>query len=1001
MSALKFQFDATQRYQIDAISSVVDIFRGQLKRGVQFSVVKGQEAEGALPGIGQAEGGVGNVLTITDGEMLENVRAIQNRNGISDTNLQEPLKAWEIEDPIFETTRLCPHFTTEMETGTGKTYVYLRTIMELAKNYGYRKFVIVVPSIAIREGTLKSLEQTREHLAAIYNHEPMESFVYDSKNASRVRQFSSSTNIQVMVINIQAFVKGYSETQDVTSGNIIYKESDMLSGRRPIDFVQAARPIVIIDEPQSVDNTAKSQEAIKQLNPLCTLRYSATHRDRYNLMYVLNPIKAFELRLVKQIMVSEVSGADEGNEALVRLISVDNKKGLVAKVAINQRTQDGAHEKIITVAVGDDLYKRSKELPVYKEGFQIVEINADPNGSFIKLSSSKVVGAGEQLGGVREDVWEAQIDKTVEHHFEKVLRVSDRSMKVLSLFFVDKVANYRAAPGKLDERGKFADAFEMAFKKYCKDRRFKHLPLANIPVELVHDGYFSQDKKGYKDTKGDTQVDEDTYNLIMRDKERLLSLDVPLQFIFSHSALREGWDSPNVFQICTLNETESVMKKRQEIGRGLRIPLDSTGTRVFDDSLNKLTVIANESYEEFARKLQTEYEEDCDIIFGRVTLEALVEVLRNGDGGDPRLRLDDAQKIAREVREALRKAKIIDADDNVTPGFNPQVMNIEIDLPPGVEGLRSAFVDLCMSVQIGNHVKRVRNERPNLLKMESLESPAFKSLWEKIRPRTTYAVRFDSDDFVDKSIVALRRKMTEEPLKAPKIIKRTADVKVDKKGVIGQLIAASEEVLDMSNHPVQDIVAYLQSETELTRKTVVRVLKESATLDKFFVNPQVYLDRVAEVMQAELGKLLLRGIKYERLVSDGHEQVWGMDLFHDEDMIDVEKSVVVKKSIYEYVVYDSDIERKFAVALDLREDIELFVKLPAWFKIDTPVGRYNPDWAIVKKSGDIVYMVRETKATTNLDLLRFPSEKSKILYGTKHFVEIGTDFEVVVHASDV
>jgi type III restriction enzyme len=1006
---MKFQFDATQQYQIDAVTAIADIFKGQQRKSVQYSVMIAGEDVGMLPGFDAFGGHIGNVLGITETELRANVREIQARNQIADAEVNTELANWIINDPVNGLPRACPHFTVEMETGTGKTYVYLRTIMELAKRYGYRKFVVVVPSVAVREGTLKSIEQTKEHLLTLYN-EPVNSFVYDSKKVNRLREFASSDAVEIMVINIQAFVKGYEQSPDNDSddsGNVIYRRSEKLAGKRPIDFVHAARPIVIIDEPQSVDSTDKAKEAIMQLNPLCTLRYSATHKDRYNLMYVLDPIRALQLKLVKQIVLGEVTGADEGNDSLVRVESVDSKKNIRAKLAINVKQQGGVKEKEVWVESGDNLYEKSNKLPVYEHGFDITEISTNPDNSYIRLSNGRQVRLGQQIGGVRDTIWEQQIDKTVWHHFEKVLQCKDANLKVLSLFFIDKVAHYRVDPADRGKLGKFGQVFEESFKKWAADERYKDLPLAKLSPELVHEGYFSSDRNGFKDTKGETAADEDTYNLIMRDKERLLSAEVPLQFIFSHSALREGWDNPNVFQICTLNETNSVVKKRQEIGRGLRIPVDFDGKRVFNDSLNKLTVVVNESYEEFCLKLQTEYKDDAGVIFGKVTVQGIAHVLRTADGGDPLLTRDAAADIAQRIKDALLEAGVIDRFDSIQPTADPDALFARVKLPDGLEEIRPAIQDLCTGVQISSHVQRARNLVGNKLKTDVIKSPEFKALWEKISPRTTYMLTFNTDAFIEKIIYRLK---TMTPIAAPKVTIRDADVKMTQMGIVGNVINGKDIEIDMRMRACQDILAYLQAETDLTRASLLKILIGSKRLNEFFINPQVFLDCVAEAIQAEMGKLIVaqgdvtkgaQGIKYSKILMGGEPLRWVASEFSKEDQVDIENSIEVKKSIYERVVFDSKIEKNFAIALDKRPDVLLFVKLPWWYKIDTPVGKYNPDWAIALKGGEVVYIVRETKATTNLDKLQFEMEKTKILSGMAHYEEIGVNYKVVVHAADV
>jgi type III restriction enzyme len=1004
---LKLQFEPNQEHQKLAIDALVDVFHGQQQRAVNMAPVLGGEQVGALPGMESSENGIGNWLYLTEEQLLSNVRAVQGRNNIADAGSAEPLHGWQIEDPILGEERECYQFTIEMETGTGKTYVFLRSIMELAERFGYRKFVIVTPSIAIREGALKSLAQLKDHLSSLYKT-PMDYFVYDSKNVSRLREFALSDSVQIMVINIAAFIKAVdddAEGDEAKGANVIYKPSDALSGRRPIDFVHAARPVVIIDEPQSVDSTEKSKEAIARLNPMFIVRYSATHRERYNLLYVLDPIKAFEMRLVKQIWVLAVTGSNGGNDALTELESVDKRK-LTAKVRINRKSKEEVNERSVVVRLGDDLFEESGELPAYQEGYRVSEINVDPKNPYVAFANGLRVALGQQAGGVKEDIWRIQIDKTVEQHFKKVKENHDKGVlvKVLSLFFIDKVANYRVDPDDPADQGKFAKTFEEAFAKYSKLPEYKDLPISKLAPAKVHAGYFSRDKKGFKDSKEgkDTAADEDTYSLIMREKERLLSPEEPVAFIFSHSALREGWDNPNVFQICTLNETKSVMKKRQEIGRGLRIPVDHSGKRVFDEGLNRLVVVANENYEKFAEKLQKEYEDDAGVVFGRVSIEALVNVLRNGEGGNKDITTSQAKEVAYKIQVALRDASIIDKDDRINSGFDSEKVRSQVKLPEGYEELMPAVVDLLVSAQITHHIKRESTRDPNPLKKEITESPEFRAIWDKIRPRTTYALDFDSETFI--SDVAGMVKGGVGDIRPPKISTRTARLMAQAQGIKGEAIAAGETELDLTQRPLQDVLSYLQDGTDLTRGTLLRILTESGTLGTLFKNPQAYLDRVADIIRKELGKLLQDGIKYERLVGPDNEVMWQMEIFPDElpvDTSDSKRVVRVSKSVYQYIPCDSDIELNFAKGLDKRQDIKLFIKLPRDFKVDTPVGRYNPDWAIVKQDGETLLLVRETKGPKNLDRLPFWQEKTKVQCGKKHFTLLDVSYEVAVDHQDV
>jgi type III restriction enzyme len=837
---MKLQFDPNQPYQLDAVAAVTDLFDGQPQGAPDYSVIHVEDIGGLFAGQTRTELGVGNRLLLPEEKLLANTRTVQARNDIDVVDLTVPLEAWELFDTTANMARYCPHFSVEMETGTGKTYVYLRTIFELSRRYGFQKFIIVVPSVAIREGVLKNIEITGDHFRALYNNLPCESFVYDAKKVNRLRQFAVSNTLQILVINIDAFRKNFTGTEEEQKSNVIYKESDKLSGRQPIEFVQAARPIVIIDEPQSVDSTDKAQEAIKALNPLCTLRYSATHRNPYNLVYRLDPVRAFELKLVKQIVVASTTADGGMNDAFVRVEKIDYTKGIKAKLRIHVQTSAGPKEKSVTVKNGADLYTLSSERACYQDGFVVAEISAEPGNEYLRFNNGRVLRLGEETGGLREDVWQVQIKETVKKHLDKELRVRARGIKVLSLFFIDRVANYRDYnEAGQPVQGKFAEAFEVALAELAREERYRELDWLKLPVEQLHNGYFAQDKKGVlKDTRGDTQADDEVYNLIMKDKERLLSLDEPLRFIFSHSALREGWDSPNVFQICTLNETRSAVKKRQEIGRGLRLPVDQSGLRVFDESVNKLFVVANESYDDFARALQTEYEEDYGVTFGKVPVTALAKLTRVMDGKE--------WPIGRETDEVIRAALVrqgmLDADGRIQPAFDPKHAGFALDLPEAHNDLAPAVIDLLAAYQIERHIRKDRDEGPNRLRKDVQLSPEFQALWERIKPKTTYRVEFKTDELVTRAVAAVRQMEKIEPAK---IRVSAGQIGVSKGGVTTTAMSVAEEQVSLGSRPVPDVLAYLQNETELTRSTLVRILKESNRLAEFFVDPQRFMDVVA------------------------------------------------------------------------------------------------------------------------------------------------------------
>ncbi|MFZ2727175.1 MAG: DEAD/DEAH box helicase family protein [Methylococcaceae bacterium] len=595
---MKLEFDGHQDYQLEAIQTVIAVFEGQPLAKSLFEVSFKSE----VASLAFSDNGIANNLVLTPESILANIQTIQTKNALPISNKLE--KSGDI--PL--------NFSIEMETGTGKTYVYLRTIYELNKHYGFLKFVIVVPSVAIREGVIKNLQITQDHFQQLYNNIPVNFVMYDSKNHSALRNFATSNAIQVLVINIDSFAK---------DSNIINTIRE--TGIKPIDYIQHSRPIVIIDEPQNMETDIR-KVAIANLKPLCTLRYSATHKHLYNLLYSLNPVQAYDKGLVKQIEIDGITSENNNSAVFIAFKKLMlGKRKLQAKVSIYVNDNNGVNAKELTLDIGNDLFQKSNGRDAYKEGFILNSINAQQNT--IEFSGGLILQEGQTQGGLNDAILKFQIERTVENHFEKVAKLKPLGIKVLSLFFIDRVANYKDYTLDSDaQQGKFALWFEAAFIKTAQKKDYQGL----IPfsVNEVHNGYFSCEKKTVGKTKTEhwidskeknTKADEDTYSLIMKEKERLLSLDEPLQFIFSHSALREGWDNPNVFQICTLNETKSELKKRQEIGRGLRLPVNANGIRIKDKTVNVLTVIANESYEDFSRALQNEIESETSVDFsGRI-----------------------------------------------------------------------------------------------------------------------------------------------------------------------------------------------------------------------------------------------------------------------------------------------------------------------------------------------------------------------------------------------
>jgi type III restriction enzyme len=664
---VKLKFDANLEFQLEAINSVTDLFEGLPPKQSAFEISLAPE-RGQLK-FAYTSMGVGNTLLLDGGQLLKNLHGIQERN-----NTPKSLELINHGD-----TYLFTNFSVEMETGTGKTYVYLRTIFELNRKYDFKKFIIVVPSVAIREGVVSSIDLMREHFKNLYDNIPFDHFVYSSSELSKVRQFAVTNEIQIMIINIQAFQKDAGDVEDYSKLtdeqrkrlNVIHQEHDKMAGRRPIEFVQATNPIVIIDEPQSVDNTPKAKQAIKTLNPLFCLRYSATHVNLYNLLYKLDPIRAYDMRLVKQIEVSSIRSEQNFNESLIRIDMIGYAKNVKtphAKATIHEDTRGGPIEKKITLKQGTDLSQQTNR-PGY-DGYIVTNICAEAGLEHVEFANGKLIELNKEEGGMGEEVLKTQIRQTVEEHFKKERKFKDKGIKVLSLFFIDKVANYRWYDDEGNPRqGKLAEWFEEAYQKISQ--KSIYAGLLTYSVEQLHDGYFSADRKrgqvvALKDTSGATKADDETYHLIMRDKERLLSNDEPLRFIFSHSALKEGWDNPNIFQICTLREMGTERERRQTLGRGLRLPVNQNGDRIFDDSINRLTVIASESFEEYARGLQEDIERDCQVKFGRIEKIAFAKLV------DEKTREEIGQETSGRIWATLMEHGYLDSVGDITNKFVPE-----------------------------------------------------------------------------------------------------------------------------------------------------------------------------------------------------------------------------------------------------------------------------------------------------------------------------------------
>lgn len=965
---MQFKFDANQQYQLDAIDAVVSLFKGQEEKSGFFE--NSYSSKSTIFGLSAFQNvlGLQNELNLREETLQENLSLVQKKNNILS---QDSIKNKGL------------NFSIEMETGTGKTYIYLRTAFELNKIYGFKKFIVVVPSVAIREGVLKSIKIMKEHFLKLYNNAPFNYFVYDSKRVAQLRSFASNNEMQIMIINIDSFNK--------KDNNIIHDFRDQMGGHKPIEFIQATRPIVIMDEPQNMESP-KAKEAIDSLKPLCTLRYSATHRDKYNLVYQLDPVKAFQMKLVKKISVNSILAENDPTRAFLKVEDIKNENNKFSvKLAYYEETRDGPKLKRRQFKKDDDLFIISKERNTYRNGFVIDEINARPGMEFVKFSNGIRLRLAEEQGGNRDDIVKKQIRETIKAHFEKEMQVKGMGIKVLSLFFLDKVENYRVYTADGYQLGKYAKWFEEIYSEVAKE--YKRFGLEILPAEQVHNGYFAKDKKGiFKNTTGSTKDDEDTYSLIMKEKEKLLSLDNPLKFIFSHSALREGWDNPNVFQICTINETVSAIKKRQEIGRGLRLPVNQEGSRVFDEYVNNLVVVANESYEEFVSKLQQEFEEDCGFVFGRLPLDAFVGIYYNSKN-------DKELEIKREESEIvwdhLKTEGIIDSDGVILPDFSNSIENGTFKLPDQFATATSDIIKRIEQHQIGNHIENANKKVKGHLNEKVMLDPEFEKFWNTISTKTVYSVNYQTDELISRASKAIQKMEKIIPLK---LISYFADVNVGSGGVTATLTSTPNAEYSEKTDHLPDILSYIQSKVELTRRTIFEILKESGRIEELPLNPQRFMDAVVKEIRDVLHQMVIEGIQYEKLDEISYE----MSLFReDENKLNFAKDRIVptKKSVYDYIVYDSGVERKFAEDLENFKDVKYFVKLPAWFKVPTPIGNYNPDWAILKENGKIVYMIRETKSTKDKLKLR-TSENDKIECGSKHFIAIGVDYRVATSASD-
>lgn len=979
---MKIKFESTLEYQQQAIQAACDLFRGQESCRTEFTVTR-NEAEGAnLPGM-QNDLGIGNKLQILPDELLANLREVQLRNGLA------PSEKLESND-----------FTIEMETGTGKTYVYLRTIFELNKRYGFTKFVIVVPSIAIKEGVLKNLQITEEHMKSLYAGIPCDYFLYDSGKLGQVRNFATSSQIQVMVMTVGAINKFGDEQK---AKNVMYQQSEKTGGERPIDLITSTNPIVIVDEPQSVEGglDGKGRQALGRMNPLCTFRYSATPRDSLHKIFRLDAVDAYERKLVKQIEVAAATVEGGHNKAYVKLVSVSNKKGVItAKLELDVASGQGVTRKEIVVQDTDSIQEITGR-EIYSD-FMVGEITVGKGAESLLLrypGGEQVLRPGQAYGDVDQAAVQRQmIRRTIKEHLNKELRLAPHGIKVLSLFFVDAVEKYRRYDAEGNRlKGDYAVIFEEEYAKLAKLPEYKDL-FASVDLTAaaseVHDGYFSVDKKkvGGKtveysvDTKGSDSRDEDTYSLIMKDKEKLLSMKEPLKFIFSHSALREGWDNPNVFQICALREMSSEQQRRQTIGRGLRICVNQEGERVRGFEYNTLTVIAMESYEAFAENLQKEIEQETGTKFGMVEAHQFAGVVViSPDGKTSALGLEKSKAIY----DHLKAQGYVNGQGKVQDSLRTALKQGSLTLPAGMEASLPQVSELLKKMAGRLEIKNADERKQIKTRQAVLHSAEFKALWDRIKHKTTYRVNFDSEELIKKCVEAI--KDDNFVITKTRIQWNKAKLGIDRASISATEVknSATIENLEENNIDLPDILTNLQDKTALTRKTIARILIDSGRLHDFKRNPQQFIELVGEVINRQKRYALVDGIKYNRI---GPDEFYAQELFESEELSGYLKGMIdVTKSAHEQVVYQSDTERSFAEQLENNESVKVYAKLPSWFQVHTPLGPYNPDWAVLvtKDGGEQLYFVVETKSSLFTDDLR-DKESAKIRCGEAHFSELGT-----------
>ena len=991
---LKFK---NQAFQKEAAKAVVDVFAGQLPAQRSYMIDRGTEAlQPSLTDASDFTGWGNSKVALSDSAVLENLRKIQQANQIQPSDHLEG------------------HYnlTIEMETGVGKTYTYIKTMYELNKAYGWTKFIIVVPSIAIREGVYKSFQMTKEHFKAEYGRE-IRCFIYNSARLSELDKFASDNAIHAMIINSQAFnAKGKDARR-------IYMKLDEFRSRRPIDVIAKTNPILIIDEPQSVEGK-QTKENLTNFNPMLTLRYSATHRrdSIYNMVYRLDAIDAYNKHLVKKIAVKGISeSGTSAGESFVYLESVNlSKAAPTATIQFDVKGTNGLRKATRVVKEGGNLFTYSNGLEEYKDNYIVSRI--DGRDDSVEFVNGVKIHAGEVHGNVTEDqLRRIQIRETIYSHIERERELFRKGIKVLSLFFIDEVAKYRLydAAGE-PQNGPYARMFEEEYNDIINAMEFGsgeeeyQRYLNAIPAGKTHAGYFSIDKKGKMINSKvgrteNTTDDVDAYELIMKNKELLLDRDPqrsPVRFIFSHSALREGWDNPNVFQICALKQSGSEVRKRQEVGRGLRLCVNRDGERMDSEALgndvhrvNVLTVIAGESYESFAKGLQTEIAEAVADRPRAVSLELFEgRTIKNAEGGTQVI----DETVARSIYNAMVKKDYLDDDGALTDAYYADKAAGTLNFGVKVPGFENSIAEIVDTVYQAPKIENSRANNVTLhLNNDKLRMPEFQALWERINAKTVYTVDFDTDELVKNAVRKLDAKLIVPKIRFTVEKGTMNEIKSKEALTDGTAMLHEKSSIYYSESAVNssvpyDLVGKLVAATSLTRRTIVSILRgiKAETFNQFKINPEEFIIKAGNLINEEKSTAVINHITYHMT-----EDRYDTDIFTDgtiKGRLGV-NAMKAENHLYDYVVYDSENERKFAGELEAHtEEVKVYVKLPSGFFISTPVGRYNPDWAIAYEKGTEkhIYFVAETKGDMSSLQLR-PIEKAKTDCAVKHFEVISGD----------